>query len=921
MFRLNQNASLSDFQPILDSQLTEQDLNEIRELARFLRQDSLDLEAEPASKKARTVTVLNRIEPDVQAVAEKIFVLPNPDSFRILGSEFPYYFRLLAHVLCDRDIQSSDLEGSSLKDLIPIFLNCINYISPDGFQKEALVKNLNFMLAVEADLTAQRTILRIDYLEELLNYLQTTLQDKIDSFDMNDRVAAERTIDLLTNFDVSGAFISYFPAAVSSFTWILSGKEILDTLKRSIEKTYNSQSVDSSPFLSNKALTSVMNTVEQLFVDFIYELEKEASLPAINRIVAAIESLEIGQELWVPGGYFKMPTSHSMIYKFIRSSEDSWNFAVINTGAGIENHDKIFEGSKYYFNPVLEFENIPSEHLLGRNEFGVPLFIEKIFSYKSPRHYIYHLIQKTKPADEALYGLFDLYLNPYRRLPSPKSSEARFISPQKSGTCTYRSIKAAMYTFFEDYDSYKKWLFRFKHFLLQNTFQCLQTLHLSRETKSDKQKVFQLASTNLITSIRKNLKRGAQNIDDLKEILDSAIFVQMIATSDVAQSQLLESQSIELVYGLLSSRNKMTLSLSPHYFMPLDTILEVHSRIESETQDEISCGMITFPLVSLGFENLQSDLAKIQKLLSENLDSNNLLFCFEYFRNLPFPSEEELSSLNLFEVGELLIAISRLVSKRTQHKNLDVLDFLFNLKVFILGCKMARLIHPGLLEKYPIYDITASYEDDHINYLKLPNSKLAAEFESCSQELKRLNQTAKAHDCPLFDDFLELELKLNSDCTDSLQSHAELTLYDEMVKTNADLEISLRGLADKDKYSKFDLLGFLLKDFDLESGPLAEHGYYGFLLIKNLYFSLARGLTTRSYTTSATNYEVCKKQNLLTFSFEDQFGNDASEFDKCIFFDAEYDELDRDAISRMSDAILYKKLDCSSEESFLHRAF
>jgi hypothetical protein len=156
----------------------------------------------------------------------------------------------------------------------------------------------------------------------------------------------------------------------------------------------------------------------------------------VNYAVARVESLEVGSEFCVLGGWVtKTQSAHAIVFIVERVSQDEFAWVVCNTGRGVEDYhpksDHCYPETK--FKTALRYQGISRERIT------------------SP-HFWYMTLRLTmQPSDcNTPVALYESILPHLRRSDNhfvtnaEVSTSGDWERPQKSGTCFYRCLLSAL---------------------------------------------------------------------------------------------------------------------------------------------------------------------------------------------------------------------------------------------------------------------------------------------------------------------------------------------------------------------------------------------------------------------------------------------------------------------------------------------
>lgn len=166
------------------------------------------------------------------------------------------------------------------------------------------------------------------------------------------------------------------------------------------------------------------------------------------------ESIQTIQKAWsrqtplliVDGGWVGRPSGHAIYYEIIPDPDQkSATFRLYNMGSGVDNHEMSFEGYKIKCRTYCDWKGIDKDKLTS------PLFLEALVELNK---------YETLPQSEILtnYDSKDIYtglkalLQPKEEQLGPNTkvlmgeNQKHMMSPQRSGTCAWRSLMTFLRT-------------------------------------------------------------------------------------------------------------------------------------------------------------------------------------------------------------------------------------------------------------------------------------------------------------------------------------------------------------------------------------------------------------------------------------------------------------------------------------------
>ncbi len=148
----------------------------------------------------------------------------------------------------------------------------------------------------------------------------------------------------------------------------------------------------------------------------------------LKNIIDKIIYLNVGDTIFLLGGWSERSSGHAMLYSFNRLTNGKLEFCVYNTGDGIKNHNHIIDDYKTKYNPILKFTEVPQEvFCTGIEE---PLLLKALTEIKT--------VEQTKFESDVIYKGILKDLRKY--LDNKLVNRDRYIRSQLSGTCVWKVL-------------------------------------------------------------------------------------------------------------------------------------------------------------------------------------------------------------------------------------------------------------------------------------------------------------------------------------------------------------------------------------------------------------------------------------------------------------------------------------------------
>ncbi len=193
---------------------------------------------------------------------------------------------------------------------------------------------------------------------------------------------------------------------------------------------------DQANFLPPEFKESINNSLKQLIQ--ASEVLKTTSPEQFSVwIRKRIKELPVGESITIPGGWTAQPSGHAMLYNITRESAEEFSFNLFNAGAGLEYHPS-------------ETRNSESTGGMGVKDFAFPHLRATIplSSLDNSTSWRQYAKMRTSGSDDLgnplqakhVYEGFLLGFSP-TSISFPKIADS-MITPQRAGTCTWKSLLA-----------------------------------------------------------------------------------------------------------------------------------------------------------------------------------------------------------------------------------------------------------------------------------------------------------------------------------------------------------------------------------------------------------------------------------------------------------------------------------------------
>ncbi|MEM1282716.1 MAG: hypothetical protein AAGG81_04100, partial [Chlamydiota bacterium] len=208
----------------------------------------------------------------------------------------------------------------------------------------------------------------------------------------------------------------------------------------------------------------------ELLEPYLEQQEKETleilksiqDLKDSQSIIKKLDAMKAGEELITIGGYTTRHGGHALLYKINKEDNDTFQFTVINTGAGAENHLTETDSKKRKIKPFYILKNIKKEKILDKDFWDSILELEKYEDTIDGKEVLF------KHDSEDIYWRIMPFLEGNRDLEEEK--KLRSITPQRSGTCSYKCLLALLSTKLGE-SEYKRITFLIKYTSMMKLYQ------------------------------------------------------------------------------------------------------------------------------------------------------------------------------------------------------------------------------------------------------------------------------------------------------------------------------------------------------------------------------------------------------------------------------------------------------------------
>lgn len=162
-----------------------------------------------------------------------------------------------------------------------------------------------------------------------------------------------------------------------------------------------------------------------------------------------LDALQSKKPFLIEGGWIGEKAGHAIYYEIAPTADGKFNFRLFNTGEGIQSHASIIKNHKIKYQAFQEWKGIEGDRITSK------FFIEALFELKTLQ-VIERTVVKTAFGEKDVYeGLKEL-LKPDEIVIEPAHAHL-FMTPQRSGVCSWKSLLAFMRTHMtlNDYKRFK----------------------------------------------------------------------------------------------------------------------------------------------------------------------------------------------------------------------------------------------------------------------------------------------------------------------------------------------------------------------------------------------------------------------------------------------------------------------------------
>lgn len=248
----------------------------------------------------------------------------------------------------------------------------------------------------------------------------------------------------------------------------------------------------------------VCASVDQLKNDLGLNVNKIKSIAC--EIMGGIINLKIGESYCMEGGWFNIPSGHTMIYRFKRTSKSQFDIYIYDAQNGSENQ----KGGKKEIrrnrsHPYIKLEGVTQKEMFFGEVAGQgTLFLENLLYLNVP------ISNQKKYSSSDVLACFSHIMHHFV---TTKSVPSLFISTQRSGNCVVKSMNCLTLDLIGDPNQYKKTSLDLRLLTIAATY-----LAFKKATKNPVERdtrVFQLkeACSNFLRILNANFKRPDLAID------------------------------------------------------------------------------------------------------------------------------------------------------------------------------------------------------------------------------------------------------------------------------------------------------------------------------------------------------------------------------------------------------------------------
>lgn len=183
---------------------------------------------------------------------------------------------------------------------------------------------------------------------------------------------------------------------------------------------------------SIEKICSIPPIVENNIIAAIFPVVMEELIQLANSIAQKVNSLNVGEQIIIPGGWNSLVGGHAMVYVIRRDTKAHFTFSCINSGAGISMHNSKIVDFRMKYTPALTMTNISLAKMTN------PIFYQALLKLKLP--------YKSDGNEEA-YEASNIYEKILQSLEGKiveGNASSELITTQASGVCSWKSLVALM---------------------------------------------------------------------------------------------------------------------------------------------------------------------------------------------------------------------------------------------------------------------------------------------------------------------------------------------------------------------------------------------------------------------------------------------------------------------------------------------
>lgn len=192
-------------------------------------------------------------------------------------------------------------------------------------------------------------------------------------------------------------------------------------------------------FLYNSLMTGAYGISQEVLDEIEGGILFSLSLKNPSEITKHISSsLNSKKPLLMTGGWTGIPHGHTIIYELVPGPNEKATLRLYNLGAGILG--TIAQGAKEKTPPMVEWQGIPYANLIN------PRFVDIL--YELERNVVIpYSSESTSYGSEDIYSSLKETLQPEtEKIIFNKEAEAILMTPQRAGTCSWKSLMAFLRT-------------------------------------------------------------------------------------------------------------------------------------------------------------------------------------------------------------------------------------------------------------------------------------------------------------------------------------------------------------------------------------------------------------------------------------------------------------------------------------------